>query len=45
MKLTEEQFSPAEFSSLSVDFVTDFCTLMADATSVADAKRVGSREG
>jgi hypothetical protein len=31
MKLTEEQFSPAEFSSLSVDFVNDFCTLMADA--------------
>ena len=29
--LTESQLSPAEFADLSVDFVTDFCSLMADA--------------
>ena len=29
--LTETQLSPKEFADLSVDFVTDFCSLMADA--------------
>ena len=29
--LTETQLSPKEFAELSVDFVTDFCSLMADA--------------
>mmetsp|Transcript_11867 Transcript_11867/g.39447 ORF Transcript_11867/g.39447 Transcript_11867/m.39447 type:complete len:582 (-) Transcript_11867:564-2309(-) len=29
--LTESQLSPQEFQDLSVDFVTDFCGLMADA--------------
>ena len=31
MKMTEQQLSPAEFQDLSVDFVRDFCSLMADA--------------
>ena len=31
MELTEKQLKPTEFANLSVDFVTDFCSLMADA--------------
>ena len=31
MRLTEEQLSPTQFHDLSVDFVGDFCSLMADA--------------
>jgi hypothetical protein len=31
MKLTEDQLSPSQFHELSVDFVGDFCSLMADA--------------
>ena len=31
MEVTENQMSPSEFLDVSVDFVSDFCTLMADA--------------
>lgn len=31
MKLTENQLSPSQFHDLSVDFVGDFCSLLADA--------------
>ena len=31
VNVTEAQLSPSEFHSLSVDFVGDFCSLLADA--------------